>query len=211
MKFQGHDSCYWNYISLWNLTSISVHENRRTCRTFPMARAKCPMRDLINFNRIYKAHRTIVWWTMTVFRLHWSILVNMPVEFQSDWTIVNTSHGISFLQGSATITKAQQNIVSFISMINEDLFSLIHGQLGCEVSTVWLGFKKVSRSIASTSVTTHKLRLIDYDTSRNSDLSNMAELPSFSPPASESTLQYRTSPPRQARMRPKLKAAPMYI
>ena len=45
----------------------------------------------------------------------------------------------------------------------------------------------------------------------NSDLSNMAELPSFSPPASESTLQYRTSPPRQARMRPKLKAAPVYI
>ena len=45
----------------------------------------------------------------------------------------------------------------------------------------------------------------------NSDLSNMAELPSFSPPASESTLQYRTSPPRQARMRPKLKAAPVNI
>ena len=44
-----------------------------------------------------------------------------------------------------------------------------------------------------------------------SDLSNMAELPSFSPPASESTLQYRTSPPRQARMRPKLKAAPVHI
>ena len=46
---------------------------------------------------------------------------------------------------------------------------------------------------------------------QNSDLSNMAELPSFSPPASESTLQYRTSPLRQARMRPKLKAAPVYI
>ena len=46
---------------------------------------------------------------------------------------------------------------------------------------------------------------------RNSDLSNMVELPSFSPPASESTLQYRTSPLRQARIRPKLKAAPVYI
>ena len=45
----------------------------------------------------------------------------------------------------------------------------------------------------------------------NCDISNMAELPSFSPPASESTLQYRTSPLRQARMRPKLKAAPVYI
>ena len=45
----------------------------------------------------------------------------------------------------------------------------------------------------------------------NSDISNMAELPSFSPPASESTLQYKTSPLRQAHMRPKLKAAPMYI
>ena len=48
----------------------SVHENRRTCRTFPMARAKCLMRDFMNFNRIYKAHSTIVWWTMKVFRLH---------------------------------------------------------------------------------------------------------------------------------------------
>ena len=45
----------------------------------------------------------------------------------------------------------------------------------------------------------------------NSDLSNMAEFPSFSPPASESTLQYRTSPLRQARIRPKLKAALVYI
>ena len=39
----------------------------------------------------------------------------------------------------------------------------------------------------------------------------MAELPSFSPPASESTLQHRTSPLWQAHMRPKLKAAPVYI
>ena len=38
-----------------------------------MARAKCPMRDFINFNRVYKAHRTIVWWTTKVFRLHWII------------------------------------------------------------------------------------------------------------------------------------------
>ena len=45
----------------------------------------------------------------------------------------------------------------------------------------------------------------------NSDLSDMAGLPSFSPPASESTIEYRTSPLRQAHMRPKLKAAPMYI
>ena len=49
------------------------------------------------------------------------------------------------------------------------------------------------------------------ETGANSDLSNMAELPSFWPPASESTLQYRTSPLRQARMRPKFKAAPAYI
>ena len=34
--------------------SFSVHGNPRTCRTFAMARAKCPMRDFINFNKIYK-------------------------------------------------------------------------------------------------------------------------------------------------------------
>ena len=45
----------------------------------------------------------------------------------------------------------------------------------------------------------------------NNDFSDMAELPSFSPPAWESTIEYRTSPLRQARMRPKRKAAPVYI
>ena len=45
----------------------------------------------------------------------------------------------------------------------------------------------------------------------NSDLSEMAELSSFSPPASESPIEYRTSLLWQARMRPKLKAAPVYI
>ena len=57
---------YW----IFTVFQTSVHENCRTCRTFPMARAKCPMRDFINFNRIYKAHQTIIWWTMKVFRLH---------------------------------------------------------------------------------------------------------------------------------------------
>ena len=45
----------------------------------------------------------------------------------------------------------------------------------------------------------------------NNDLSDLAELPSFSPPAMESIIEYRTSALRQARMRPKLKAAPVYI
>ena len=45
----------------------------------------------------------------------------------------------------------------------------------------------------------------------NSDLSDMAELPSFSPPAWESTIEYRRSPLRQTRMRTELKAAPVYI
>ena len=48
-----------------------------------------------------------------------------------------------------------------------------------------------------------------YDSHR--DLSDMAELPSFPPPASESSMEYRTSPLQQANMRPKLKAAPVYI
>ena len=30
----------------------SVHENHRTCRTFPMAKPKCLMRDFSNLNRI---------------------------------------------------------------------------------------------------------------------------------------------------------------
>ena len=51
-------------------TPPSVHENHRTCQTFPMARPKCLMRDFTNLNRTYEAHQTNVWWTMKVFRLH---------------------------------------------------------------------------------------------------------------------------------------------
>ena len=75
----------------------SVHENCRTCRTFFMARAKCPMRDFVNFNRIYKAHRTIVWWTMKVFRLHW-----VPLYHYSYHMICATISFISF-QCTSTI------------------------------------------------------------------------------------------------------------
>ena len=46
---------------------LRVHENHRTHPTFPMARPKCLMRDFTNLTRIYKAHRTNVWWTMKVF------------------------------------------------------------------------------------------------------------------------------------------------
>ena len=42
----------------------------------------------------------------------------------------------------------------------------------------------------------------------NNDLSDMAELPPFSPPASKSTVENKTSPLRQAGMRPKLKTSP---
>ena len=64
----------------------SVHENRRTCQTFLMARAKCPMRDFINFNRIYKAQRTIVWWTMKVFICNWTCMhINRNITRYIEW------------------------------------------------------------------------------------------------------------------------------
>ena len=50
---------------------LSVHENHRTHQTFPMAGPKCLMRDFTNLIRIYKAHRTNVWWIMKVFRELW--------------------------------------------------------------------------------------------------------------------------------------------
>ena len=84
----------------------SVHKNRRTCRTFPMARVKCLMRDFINFNRIYKAHRTIVWWTMKVFRLHCqslfqNVFENFNFEIPQHWSITNefdtSSQGFAIL------------------------------------------------------------------------------------------------------------------
>ena len=52
------------------MVTCSVHKNHRTCRTFPMARPKCLMRDFTNLNRINKAHWRNVWWTMKVFHEH---------------------------------------------------------------------------------------------------------------------------------------------
>ena len=40
-----------------------------------MARPKWLMRDFTNLNRIYKAHRTNVWWIIKVFRVHWSRVI----------------------------------------------------------------------------------------------------------------------------------------
>ena len=74
---------------MWFLDKIlpfsSVHENHRTCQTFPMARPKCLMRDFTNLNRIYKAHRTNVWWTMKVFRLHASYNLLKFRLMNRDW------------------------------------------------------------------------------------------------------------------------------
>ena len=66
---------------LFDLIS-SVHENHRTCQTFPMAGPKCLMRDFTNLNTIYKAHRTNVWWAMKVFQLHWISpnIINSPAQ-----------------------------------------------------------------------------------------------------------------------------------
>ena len=60
-----------NHCIMYALQISSVNENHRTCRTFPMAKPKCLMRDFINLNRIYKADRTKVWWIMKVFWLYW--------------------------------------------------------------------------------------------------------------------------------------------
>ena len=53
--------------------------------------------------------------------------------------------------------------------------------------------------------------ILNWQLFHNSDLSDMVEFPSFSPPALESTIEYRTSLFWQASMRPKLKAAPVSI
>ena len=66
----------------------SVNKNHRTCRTFPMARPTCLMRDFIILNRIYKAHRTNVWWIMTVFlaTLPWNLsILRIPLNSISNF------------------------------------------------------------------------------------------------------------------------------
>ena len=63
-------------------------------------------------------------------------------------------------------------------------------------------------SVSNQSPTSHGKSPVFIDSSHLSDL---AELLSFSPPASESTIEYRTSSLWQARTRPKLKAAPVYL
>ena len=50
---------YQDHFSRNKDSRCSVHENHRTCWTFPMARPKCLMRDFTNMNRIYKAPRIL--------------------------------------------------------------------------------------------------------------------------------------------------------
>ena len=83
MSQSQHVSRGWNHEPIWccnqNILAkldqyygcwCSVHGNHRTCRTFPMAWPKCPMRDFTNLNRTCKAHWTNIWWAMKVFQLH---------------------------------------------------------------------------------------------------------------------------------------------
>ena len=58
-------------IGLLKRMLCSVHQNHQTRRIFPMDKSNCLMRDFTNLNRIYKAHRTNIWWTLKVFRLQW--------------------------------------------------------------------------------------------------------------------------------------------
>ena len=71
-------------VRLWASIHITrVHENHRTHQTFPMTRPRCLLRDFTNLNRIYKAHRTNVWWIMKVFQVHcimWRYLTTRSCE-----------------------------------------------------------------------------------------------------------------------------------
>ena len=78
------------------LRNFSVHENHRTCRTFPMARPKCLMRDFTNLNRICKAHQANVWWTLKVFRLHWNFcLFAVILHITGQWRVHDLDHTVN--------------------------------------------------------------------------------------------------------------------
>ena len=63
---------HWNLLQRVQLITYSVGENVGSHRTFSMARPKCLMGDFTNLYIIYKAHQTNAWWTMQVFRPHWT-------------------------------------------------------------------------------------------------------------------------------------------
>ena len=57
-----------------------------------MARPKCLMRDLTNLNRIYKAHRSNVWWIMKVFRVHWDSHYKDGMEVRPSYSYNGNSY-----------------------------------------------------------------------------------------------------------------------
>ena len=85
----------------------SVHENHRTHRTFPMAGPKCLMRDFTNLNRIYKAHRTYVWWIMKVFQVHWWIKWTWTDEYRM---INGLTHMVSVIYPFPQSVRAWQGL-----------------------------------------------------------------------------------------------------
>ena len=108
-------------------------------------------------------------------------------------------------------------IVIFLLLVRDNRIQFIHfsqvisylfsRENMCCLSETRLGQFTLVGSLRQWHLLIERYLLID----RNSDLSDMAELPSFSPPASESTIEYRTSPLRLARIRPKLKSPPVNI
>ena len=74
-----------------------------------MARPKCLMRDFINLNRLYKAHRTNVWWIMKVFRLHWRNKVSV---FNSKGQIVLVKLACNEIIHISEVTSSSLNGIS---------------------------------------------------------------------------------------------------
>ena len=92
-----------------------------------MAKPKCLMRDFTNSYRIYKAHRTNVWWIMKVFWLYWyKCLLHIGTSSLRWWWGV-TPNTLMLLVGTMRSSFSAQdntvqccyNTVNFIQDIHE--------------------------------------------------------------------------------------------
>ena len=132
----------------------TVHKNHRTFRTFLMARPKCLMRDFTNLDRIYKAHRTNVWWTTEVFRQHCICIADAGVDMnatihistnnyllmQSQWVFCydsNFFHPIAFLwgQGLGCFFVVSSKIDWCSMLLTAMVYSILFNDQSCQSST----------------------------------------------------------------------------
>ena len=136
-------------------------------------------------------------WPMANTPLSWRRIANTEKSFVAIYTVLYLIR-LRMIQrcSQRTCTKRSRTLCKhMIITAREHHYVSSHWQLDCLINIFRITTKETTQSSL---LFTQHATLVSHI--HNSDLSDMAEIASFSPPAWESTIEYRTSPLQQACM-----------